>query len=392
MLMKTDKNDKQSKKLTESVVTKLKFPDIKTINPIYCYDTEIKGFCVRLYPTGRKSYALRYRNTYKKSKTIIIGDCADWKLADARKKAQQLKVDVDKGLDPSEARKQERQSETLDEFFQSYIRNKAQRTKSWERDKQRYRDHIKNSFGTKPLKAIDVRDLNLWIYKLQEKNLSNATINRCLALLGHCYSEAIKQGLVNANPIQHIQKFKENKFLAKILTQEEVVHLLKAMNAETNCNYGALFKILLLTGRRVGEIMSLQWTDVDFANKKLIFRQTKAGEPQSLAIGEGVIACLQGLKRVHGSNYVFTGPDGIKKLNAYHKAWRRVLANAGMEYFKLHTLRHNAATKLLADGVSAMNVSKQLGHKSLQTIKHYEHLSIENTRVTAGKLESTYLS
>jgi integrase len=151
----------------------------------------------------------------------------------------------------------------------------------------------------------------------------------------------------------------------------------------------ALAVVVLLaiaTGARKGELLGLRWRDVDWARQQLVFHHTKNHERRTVPVrGEAWTrreAWAGGVVRI-GPDWVFPRADG-KKLLDIRYAWEQARAKAGLEDFRFHDLRHSTASYLAMSGASLVEIAEVLGHKTLQMVRRYAHLSEAHT---AGVLE-----
>jgi integrase len=212
-----------------------------------------------------------------------------------------------------------------------------------------------------------------------EYTRAGATVNRYLATLSHMFTMAVKEWrLVATNPVRDITKKKEARGRARFLSDMERDALLAACAAS---EWPALHTLVLLaisTGARRGELISLQWDDVDLKSARAIARNTKNGETRSLPLVGKALEALRVLK-LQGSAkspWVFPQPSGFPgPYENFDGAWYAALEAAGLEDFRFHDLRHTTASYLAAQGASLLEIADTLGHKTLSMVKRYAHLA-----------------
>jgi integrase len=206
-----------------------------------------------------------------------------------------------------------------------------------------------------------------------------ATVNRYLATLSHMFTVAVKEWrLIDHNPVRDITKKKEARGRVRFLSDAERDALLAAC---ADSDWPTLYVLVLLaisTGARRGELIHLQWDDVDLKGAQAIVRETKNGETRSLPLVGKALEALRALK-VQGSAqspWVFPQPSGFSgPYENFDGVWYDALKAAGIEDFRFHDLRHTTASYLAAQGASLLEIADMLGHKTLSMVKRYSHLA-----------------
>jgi len=140
----------------------------------------------------------------------------------------------------------------------------------------------------------------------------------------------------------------------------------------------------LMTGARQGEMLNLQWTDIDFTARTAYLKRTKNGESRVITLPHPVIEELMAFRVSTG--LVFPGEKYTHKHYTFRKHWDRALREADIEDFRFHDLRHSAASYLAMGGASLIQIADVLGHKNLETTRRYSHLSINHKRDLTDQL------
>ncbi len=226
------------------------------------FDDDLRGFGVRVYPSGRKSFFVSYRNKSGTKKRHTIGDFGLFTPTKARGLAQDILAGVRQGSDPQTDRQEKRQEDTFAELAERYLEYAKDRKRSYRSDAQRMRDHVLPSLGPKKLSEISLHQLQT-IHTSVKKKLSPATANRVAALIKHVFTMAGKWSLITDNPAQHLTMFPEPPPRDIVLTPEDCRKLIDACDKDDNKFAGALFKLAMFTGRRVGELLNAKWEHVD---------------------------------------------------------------------------------------------------------------------------------
>lgn len=224
------------------------------------------------------------------------------------------------------------------------------------------------------------------------KPRSLATVNRYLAVLSHAFTIAVKEwGWIDDSPMRKVTKGKESRGRVRFLSDDERVRLLKACKESSNSYLYPVVVLALSTGMRAGEIMGLTWDVVDLNQGYAILHETKNGERRRVAITGHALEQLKELSKVRriDTNLLFpskeTTPQKPQKGMDLRAPWLAVLKVAGIDDFKFHDLRHSAASYLAMNGASLAEIAEVLGHKTLQMVKRYAHLSEGHTaRVVAS--------
>ena len=269
------------------------------------------------------------------------------------------------------------------------------------------RNYLRPRFGKKQLDSIKREDLKAMIAELIGKKLSRGTIKNAIAVIRRMFNEAIESGIVQSNPAAKLGRFtkaaqsSEKKGVA--LTQAEAQTFLKAAR-EVCPEYYAVFLTALRAGLRRGELVALQFGDLNFgaeekAGSRFIFVQhnyvrrehttTKSRKSRRVDMSRELRRALMEIrdkrlaevkktgKSEVTEELVFRGPDGgiLDPDNLYHRYFLPVLEKAGIRKIRLHDLRHTFGSQLIQGGASIVYVKEQMGHSSIQvTVDIYGHL------------------
>ena len=348
----------------------------------YRWDDQLKGFGVRIYPSGRCAFVVTYRTETGTKKFLTLGNYGNLTVDEARRLAKDKLHDVQHGRDPQTERQEKRHEMTFDELADRYLDHYKGRKKSWKDDNQRLRDHLRPVLGKRKLSEISLMQLQRLQTKIKAK-LSAATTNRCTALVKHIFNTAVKWGLLESSPARHLTMYREPPPRDIVLTPEVCRDLIDACNADENVYAAALFKLAMFTGRRIGELLNAKWADVDLDRAILTLPETKAGGRQFVYLNEIASAILRTMPRIEGNPYVIAGEATGKPLNFYRRAWKRILNRAGIDHFPPHGLRHNYASMLVAANVPLETVGHLLGHKNTSTTRKYAHHRPDHLRRAA---------
>lgn len=223
------------------------------------------------------------------------------------------------------------------------------------------------------------------------RKVGTTTANRYLQALGHVLNVAMNEWeWINQNPVSRIKKYKEGRGRVRFLSDEERDALLISCQKSDNPHLYKIVVLALSTGARKMEIIGLEWSEVDFDRGVIVLDETKNGERRVLPLqGLALNLMRQHAKvRMLGCPYVFPSTkitkDSVTGKIIYQPidirtAWENAIINAKIEDFRFHDLRHSAASYLAMNGASLAEIAEVLGHKTLQMVKRYAHLSEAHT-------------
>jgi integrase len=208
---------------------------------------------------------------------------------------------------------------------------------------------------------------------------SAATVNRYLAAISHVYTIAWREwNWINHNPVLNIKKLKEPRGRVRFLNEQERQRLLDNCNESRSLFLYPIVVLALSTGMRRGEILGLKWRDVDFDTKRIVIQETKNGERRAVPLVGTALQLIEKLKinaRDSKDDYIFHSPENRTKRCSIRTAWEFAIKRAEIENFRFHDLRHSTASYLAMNGASLLEIADILGHKTLQMVKKYSHLS-----------------
>lgn len=221
------------------------------------------------------------------------------------------------------------------------------------------------------------RDLLLSSEPKPGRRRSPATVVRYLAVLSHVLSTAVKEwDWLDDNPMRKVRKPKEPRGRVRSLSKAEVEKLLDACKQSKNPHLHCITVLAVSTGMRQGEILSLRRSQIDLDKGRLLLTDTKNGDARAVYPGAFPLAVLMNHMSgpVNRDMLVFPGLNPDKPVEI-KKAWGNALERAGIKDFRFHDLRHCAASFLLESGASLGILAEVLGHRTLQMVKRYAHLS-----------------
>lgn len=227
--------------------------------------------------------------------------------------------------------------------------------------------------------ALIVEQRDLLARGLTNKRIprSPATVVRYLAALSHALTIAVKEwGWLDDSPMRKVSKPKESRGRIRFLDDGERSRLLQVCRESENPYLYLVVVLALSTGMRQGEIMHLQWGDVDFDEKKILLQHTKNGERRVVPLAGHVLELLKNHFKIRRLDtfLLFPGKDP-KRPTDLRFAWEQALEISGIMDFRFHDLRHTFASCLAMNKATLTELRILLGHKSPAMTARYSHLS-----------------
>jgi len=340
-------------------------------------DTEISGLKLLVGKTGTKKFLLRYVINGRKF-AIAIGIYPAIELPQARQMAMELKSKIAQGINPKLEREAYKNRMTLKEFAeQHYIPHAQSNKRSATSDASKLKHYILPEWGHLAIEDIDNHTIQAYLNRVGQR-LKPATVNRHHSLLHRLFVLAIQWGYIEKNPASHIRKRQENNRMERFLSHAEIRRLFKAADWEENVYAAALIKFLLLTGARKSEAINAKYEDIKMQRNRCVWYipKTKSGKGRYVPLTQMAIELISELEIQPDNPFIFCGDRPGKPLHNPMKAFKRMLAVAGIEKsFRMHDLRHTAASLIINNGGTLYDVQAALGHSSSRMAERYSHLS-----------------
>lgn len=142
----------------------------------------------------------------------------------------------------------------------------------------------------------------------------------------------------------------------------------------------------ITTGARRGELLALTWRDLDLERRQAYVRTSKNGEPRVLPLVAPLLAEIERIRSRRPEDFVFASDKRPGRAMRVERAFRDACAAARIEDFRFHDLRHTAASYLAQAGASLLEIADTLGHKQLQMVRRYAHLSVASKTALADRV------
>lgn len=401
-------------KLTKRAIDAVRPPETKHV---ILWDTEVKGFGLRIMASGIKTFVLQYRNVEGTKRRMNLGRFGVLTVESARDLARLKLAEVIVGEDPADKVRQDRKGMTVSEMCNWYLeearagnilgrKNVPIKSSSLDLDESRIRTHIVPLLG----KRI-VKNLTIAIVEQMQTDVKNGktakprtggrggkasggpgVAGRCVGTLQAIIGHAKHKGLLETHPTLGAKKLAGNKKTRRLSTAE-IEMLGKAIayaeaSGENPVALGVL-RMLLLTGYRRQEAQAMHRSWVHPDRGYVAFPDTKGGA-QIRAIGPAAIKILEGQTQIAGNPHLFPSMVGDGPFTAVSDCLKRMCALAGIKGVTPHTLRHTFGSVAGDLGFSELTIRAMLGHASQNVTQDYVHidealkLAVERT---SGRIE-----
>jgi integrase len=373
----------------------------------FLWDSELKGFGLKVSKGGRKSYVCQYRTAGGRSgddRRLTIGKHGSpWTVEMARSEAKQILGRAANGEDPALEKQDLKKRLSVAELCDQYLLHGCgtKKASTLATDKGRIERHIKPLMGRKKVQDVTRADVKKFLQDIAQGKTATdvktgkrgraivrggqGTATRTVGLLGGIFAYAVDCGMIDMSPVVGVKRFADKKG-NRYLSQQELVALGKALRkAELegeNPSALAILKLLVFTGARKGEIETLKWSEVDFTSGYLKLADSKTGQ-KAIPLNAGALQILNDQEQLTGNDHVFPAYRGERYYEGTPKVWERIRTTAGLSDVRLHDLRHSFASIAVSGGASLPIIGALLGHAHSGTTQRYAHLSDDPLRAAS---------
>jgi integrase len=337
------------------------------------------------------------------------------KLVGGKVAALSVKRELEKQIAEGSFKLEKKEMPTFGEYASRWIATTVPvtcKTSTLENYQNKLNKHILPFFDKLPITEVNRMKVKEFLMEKANQGLSNSVLGNFKTIISGALSLAIDDGSLTSNPSYRLGKSfrsKKEPLIVEPLTTEDLALLLKTFKT----HYPAYYPIALTlarTGMRIGEVLGLQWKDIDFRsgliNVNRSFSRGKVGTPKGgkgrrVEMSNQLTETLQSLLRERKADKLSNGwkelPEWVfinsKKepvcdSHFRDRVFEKVLVKAGLRKIKVHTLRHTYASLLVQNGESLVFVKEQMGHDSIKTtIDIYSHLAPRGNHDAVNRLD-----
>jgi integrase len=399
---------KRTRSITLEAVKALKAGEI-------VWDAKVAGFAVRRQQSDARTYLVKTRIKNKQRWFTIGRHGAPWTPDTARKEALRILGGVVGGQDPASIRDQNKKMLTVSELCDLYLGEaesgriltrfgEPKKASTISTDRGRIERHINPLLGDRQVKDVMPEDVKRFLHDVAKGKTAvdvktgprgraivaggRGTATRTVGLLGGIFSYAVDRGIRPDNPTRGVKRFPDKRE-ERFLTPADFRKLGDAMLAaesEGESPYGlAAIRLLMLTGCRKSEILTLKWSHVDFESGCLRMPDSKTGR-KVVILGTPALDILSDLPRLKFNPYVLPGKKRGQHLVGLPRVWQRIRERAGLNWATLHILRHSFASYGAGSGLGLPVIGKLLGHQSAATTARYAKVDLDPAKAAAERI------
>ena len=350
-------------KLTQRVIETLSLPPGRS--EVIAFDDTLPGFGLRVRATGGRTWVFQYK-IGSRHRRVTLGNASAIKLEQARANAAKLHAQVRLGHDVAAERDERRArvAETFGATVALYLpRQQARvRPRSYV-EIERYLTRYLKRLHSMPLSTIDQRTIAAELTKVEDAH-GPASANRARTCLSALFSWCVREGLVDANPVDGTGRRAEGS-RDRVLSTDDLRAVWKALGAD---EFGAIVRLLILTAQRREEIGGLRWSEITDGAIELPAGRTKNAQSHTIPLSGPAHTIIDALPRREGRDFVFGRGEGG------YSGWSRSKARLDeriaeinkrpLPGWTLHDLRRTAVTMMAELGIQPHVIEAIINHIS----------------------------
>jgi integrase len=371
-------------KITKRLLDSLKIPETGEVK---VWDSELRGFVVRVRAGGSRRFTVEWMRD-RRTRRLTLGEYGPLTADQARELARQVLARVARGEDPAADLAEKKAAPTFADLGPRYLEQHAgpkKKPASVEADERMLRLYVLPALGKRKVAEVGLREVADLHHSLRAKPVQ---ANRVLALLSKMLGLAERWGLrpAGSNPCRGVDRFPERS-RERFLSAAEIARLGAVLEEEEAGEPFVVLavRLLLLTGARRDEVLTLRWSDVDFDRAALRLADSKTGA-KMIPLGPAPLAVLSSAPRLEGNPYVVPGRRTGGRLVGLQRPWVLIRERAGLPDLRLHDLRHSFASIGAAAGLGLPVLGAILGHRNQATTARYAHLADDPRQAAATRI------
>ena len=379
------------------------------------WDAKVVGFGVRRQKSEARTYLVKTRVNSRQRWFSIGRHGAPWTPDTARKEALRILGVVAEGQDLAAIRDENKVALTVTQLCTLYLQEAnsgkiltkfgmPKKASTIVSDLGRIERHIKPLLGKKRVKDVTPHDVKRFMHDVATGKTATdvktglrgraivkggrGAATRTVGLLGGIFSYAVDKGMRLDNPTHGVKRFpdkKEERYLTPVDFRKLGEAMAEAASDGENVYGLAGIRLLIFTGCRKSEILTLKWEEVDFENCCLRLPDSKTGK-KVVMLGAPALDILSSLPRIQKNPYVLPGKKKGQHLVGLPKVWERIRKSADLDWATLHVLRHSFASYGAASGLGLPIIGKLLGHKDAATTARYAKVDLDPAKAAAERI------
>lgn len=345
----------------------------------HVWDSEVPGFGVRGLPAGGSKFVFQFRTHGGQQGKLTIGSFPSMTVEEARRIAREHRTEIERGGNPSKARRAARAAPTVRELAMHYCdvyavqRGLKPRTvKDARRLLERYALPKLGSHKAKDITPADVRK----VMSYARDGSGRYEANRLRAVLSRMFTLAIRENVRTDNPCKGVEKYQEDQRWTH-LSDQEVQMLLDACDRHSDQNAACAVRLLLFTGARLQEVIKASWDQFDLERGvwEKPSSHTKTKLRHRVRLSKTALSMLRRMRADDPEgDFLFPGRKLGSPRADLNRPWAAICKAAGLSGYRRHDLRRTTASFMLSEGADLTTVGKTLGHTQASTTARYAHL------------------
>lgn len=381
------------KRLTKRLIDSLQAPKEKFA---IVWDDKLKGFGVRVMPSGLKTYILDYRDKHRRQHRIKLARHGVMTPYEARREARKKLNHISSGGDPLEERETARGATTFRTLAEEYIRYRCAEKKSGPEDERVIRRELLPHWGRKLASDIRRQDVMNLTDEIRKRG-AGIMANRTVSIIRRLYNWGIDRELVDSNPAIRVKPRAKENPRDRALSPEEIKAFWNNLDRlPGEASTLAAMRLILTTSQRGGEVVSLEWSEIDDEGWWTIPKEkSKNGLAHRVFLSPLALELLDSLPYTH-EGFVFPSPQNPTKHISRHAMARLLNRHRSLleihDRFTPHDLRRSSATQMASMGISRLVIAKILNHVETNVTSTYDRHSYDSEKQAALLAWSARLS
>lgn len=341
----------------------------KKPNTQFVWDTELKGFGLKVTPAGKKVFIYQYRTGGRGTSTqrFTIGTFGDITPDQARTKARQLAGVVAEGRDPRSETKQ-KQAAALQQAANSFAglasefieQHAKKKQKNWHETERLLNYDAVPAWGKRPVEAITKREVDKLIHEVADR--APIVANRLLAALRKLFNWAVATGRLDASPVSGMPRPASEKTRDRVLDDQELFNIYSA-SQEIAYPFGPFFQLLIFTAQRLNEVSGMQWSEITDDQWTIPAHRSKNKKAHIVYLSPPALAVLKTIPKEEDRDLIFT-TTGRTHISGFSKAKENLDKKSGVANWRYHDIRRTVTTGLANIGHPPHVCDKILNHSS----------------------------